>query len=134
MVNLYLRVIFIFVAQEPKPFLIYLKIIIDGRKTIRSVISNCIPWKRIKAENVESCPVTLPKNIIKDGEVFEVTRVNMTGPLFLRNKTKIWICLFTYCAVYQRVYLELITSLSTGSFLQALRRFISRSGRPSSLC
>ena len=37
--------------------------------------------------------------------------------------------LFT-CAVYRAVHLELILSLSTNSFLQGLRRFIARRGRP----
>lgn len=40
-----------------------------------------------------------------------------------------WICLFT-CAVYRAVRIEVVSSLSTDSFVQALRRFCSRQGRP----
>ncbi|GFX68150.1 integrase catalytic domain-containing protein [Trichonephila clavipes] len=39
-----------------------------------------------------------------------------------------WIVLFT-CAVFRAVHLELITSLSTTDFIQAMRRFIARRGR-----
>jgi len=34
------------------------------------------------------------------------------------------------CAVYRAIHLELVASLSTDDFLQALRRFIARRGRP----
>lgn len=40
------------------------------------------------------------------------------------------IVLFT-CAVFRAVHLELVTALSTDAFLQTLRRFIARRGRPS---
>lgn len=54
----------------------------------------------------------------------------MAGSLFLKNGQKTWICLFT-CAVYRAIHLELVKSLSTEGFLEALRRFIARRGRPS---
>ncbi|GBM67650.1 hypothetical protein AVEN_226020-1 [Araneus ventricosus] len=37
------------------------------------------------------------------------------------------------CAVYRAVHLELVSSLSTESFMQALRRFWARRGRGSTL-
>ncbi|GFY51423.1 integrase catalytic domain-containing protein [Trichonephila inaurata madagascariensis] len=55
--------------------------------------------------------------------------VDLTGPLYLKDKRKGWVVLFT-CAVFRAVHFELITSLSTAAFLQSLRRFISRRGRP----
>jgi len=50
--------------------------------------------------------------------------------MFLKDKQKAWFVVFT-CSVYRAVHLELITSLSTEAFLQGLRRFIPRRGRPS---
>ncbi|GBM76251.1 hypothetical protein AVEN_105431-1 [Araneus ventricosus] len=58
-----------------------------------------------------------------------MTGVDLAGPLFLRNGSKVWIVLFT-CAVYRAVHLELLASLTSDSFLMAFRRFIARRGRP----
>ncbi|GFX32487.1 integrase catalytic domain-containing protein [Trichonephila clavipes] len=55
--------------------------------------------------------------------------VDLGGPLHLKDKRKGWVVLFT-CAVFRAAHFELITSLSTAAFLQSLRRFISRRGRP----
>jgi len=58
--------------------------------------------------------------------------VDLAGPLFLKDGSKVWIVLFT-CAVYRAVHLELVKSLSTEAFLYSLRRFISRRGRPNTI-
>ncbi|GFT48824.1 integrase catalytic domain-containing protein [Trichonephila clavipes] len=51
---------------------------------------------------------------------------------FLKENKKCWIVLFT-CVIYRAVHLELITSLSTDSFILAFRRFIARRGRPTTI-
>ena len=43
-----------------------------------------------------------------------------------------WVVLFT-CAVYRCVHLEVTSTLSTEGFVRALRRFVSRRGRPSTV-
>ncbi|XP_071648478.1 uncharacterized protein [Temnothorax longispinosus] len=58
--------------------------------------------------------------------------MDYASPLFLKDGTKAWICLFT-CAVYRAIHFELVTSLSTDSFMEAFRRFIARRGRPSTV-
>ncbi|GBM41892.1 hypothetical protein AVEN_13614-1 [Araneus ventricosus] len=85
--------------------------------------------KRYKAKplTVESCP--LPEDRVSDTVAFEVTGVDLAGPLFLKGGLKVWIELFT-CAVYGAVHLELVASLTTDSYLMAFRRFIARRGRP----
>ena len=64
---------------------------------------------------------------------FCVTGVDLFGPFNLkygRNKsTKAWGALFT-CATTRAIQLEVVESLSTESFLQALRRFVSHHGWP----
>ncbi|GFX05535.1 integrase catalytic domain-containing protein [Trichonephila clavipes] len=73
----------------------------------------------------------LPEDRVRKHRFFEITGVDLCGPTFLRDRveTKSWIVLFT-CAVFRAVHMELVTSLSTESFILALRRFISRRGRP----
>lgn len=71
----------------------------------------------------------LPPDRIRDAIAFEVTGIDMAGPVFLKDNQKAWICLFT-CAIYRAVHLDLVTSLSTSGFLQVFRRFVARRGRP----
>lgn len=89
--------------------------ILKSRKTIRKVLKNCIKCRRFdsKPPTVEHAP--LPEDRVKDSFVFEVTGIDLAGPLFLKNGSKTWIVLFT-CAVYRAIHLELVMSLSTDYF------------------
>ncbi|GFX89294.1 integrase catalytic domain-containing protein [Trichonephila clavipes] len=81
-------------------------------------------------------PIILPNEhpvvhlmIVRKHEELMHAGVDLAGPLHLKDRRKGWVVLFT-CAVFRAVHFELITSLSTAAFLQSLRRFISRRGRP----
>ncbi|KAJ8916388.1 hypothetical protein NQ315_014598 [Exocentrus adspersus] len=102
--------------------------ILDGRRAVKDVISKCVICKRHNTApfSVETPP--LPLDRVKDAVPFEVTGVDYTGPLYLRSGEKVLVGLFT-CAIYRAVHLELTTSLSTQSFMQVLRRFVTRRGR-----
>ena len=102
--------------------------ILNGRKTVTAVLSKCITCKRFNSKNLESSPISLPENRVKDAAVFQIIGIDMAGPLFLKSNQKCWVVLFT-CAIYRAVHLELVTSASTEAFLMALRRFVSRRGR-----
>lgn len=106
--------------------------LLNGRRTIRSVIKHCVVCNRFNSKNLSAKTPPLPMDRVRDAAVFEVTGVDFAGPLYLKTGEKAWICLFT-CAVYRAVHLELTTSLSTSSFLQALRRFVARRGRPNTV-
>lgn len=103
--------------------------ILGGRKTIRSVTAKCMKCKRQDAKSFQTSSPPLPVERVRDAAAFEVTGVDLAGPLYLKNGKKCWICLFT-CGVIRAVHLELLTSLATEDFLQALKRFIARRGRP----
>ncbi|XP_050298616.1 uncharacterized protein LOC126737669 isoform X2 [Anthonomus grandis grandis] len=75
------------------------------------------------------CKIATLTYRVRDAIAFEITGVDFAGPLFIKSGEKVWICLFT-CAVYRAVHLELCSSLSVVCFIQALRRFIARRGRP----
>ncbi|GFT35519.1 integrase catalytic domain-containing protein [Trichonephila clavipes] len=106
--------------------------IIKSRKTIRQVVRSCITCKRFSARPLETVSIPLPEDRVRDAAIFEVCGVDLCGPLFLKENKKCWIVLFT-CAIYRAVHLELITSLSTDSFILAFRRFIARRGRPTTI-
>ncbi|KAJ0177792.1 hypothetical protein K1T71_006665 [Dendrolimus kikuchii] len=103
--------------------------ILGIRRLVKAIVSRCIICKRYKAKHYVVPEPPLPADRIKNTAPFEVTGIDLAGPLFLRSNQKCWIVLFT-CAVYRAVHLELTESLSTNSFLMTLRRFIARRGRP----
>ena len=77
-------------------------------------------------------PPPLIKDRIQETEPFNVTGVDFTGALYVREKggeSKAYICLFT-CAVTRAVHLEIVTDLTVEEFLQAFRRFSSRKSLP----
>lgn len=104
--------------------------ILRCRKSIRQVTLRCVRCRRFAVNSVQPEAPALPEDRIRDAAPFEVTGVDLAGPLHLRDGRKCWIVLYT-CAVYRAVHLELLTSLSSEAFLQTLRRFIARRGRPS---
>lgn len=103
--------------------------ILSSRRMVQSVVRGCVICRRFSAKRLESIPIPLPVNRVRDAAAFEVTGVDLAGPLFLAGGEKSWVVLFT-CAVYRALHLELVKSLTTDSFLEALRRFIARRGRP----
>ena len=72
-------------------------------------------------------PTSLPKTL------FSVTGIDFTGALCKRepngNEDKAYISLIM-CATTRAVHLEVVTSMSADTFLQAFRRFISRKSLP----
>lgn len=104
--------------------------ILCGRRTVKSVIRSCIICKRYAAKNNKPPTAPPPADRVQDSNVFQVIGVDFAGPVILRDNSKSWICLFT-CAVYRAVHLELVTSLSTETFLLAFHRFVARRGKPS---
>lgn len=103
-----------------------------GRRAIREVLKGCVICKRFEAKNEEPVPGLLPRDRVRDARIFEVVGIDYAGPLFLKNGAKVWVCLFT-CAIYRAVHLELASSLSTATFIHALRRFVARHGRPTTI-
>ncbi|GFU45596.1 integrase catalytic domain-containing protein [Trichonephila clavipes] len=106
--------------------------IIKARKTIRNCIRKCVKCQRFNAKKCDVTPGILPKDCLRDAATFEIVGVDLEGPLYLKHDPKAYIVLYTW-AVYRAIHLELITSLTTEAFLQSLRRFISRRGRPTAI-
>lgn len=102
--------------------------ILNIRRLAKKIVARCVVCKRDKCKHYEVPEAPLPAGRVEASAVFQVTGIDLAGPLYLRNQEKCWIVLFT-CATYRAVHLELVDSLSTNSFLMALRRFIARRGR-----
>ncbi|GIY09698.1 uncharacterized protein CDAR_266781 [Caerostris darwini] len=102
--------------------------IVKGKTTARNVIKEYLTCKRQKVKHLEVPFLPLPKDRTEVTAVFQVSGVDLAGPVLTKSKRKVWIVLFT-CAVLRAVHLELIPSLGTNDFIQAMRRFIARRGR-----
>ena len=65
-------------------------------------------------------------------KVINSCRVNFAGPLkYLKKKKEAKAYIIVYaCSLSRALYLEVTTSLETTEFLQSLKRFIARRGRP----
>ena len=106
--------------------------ILASRRAVRSIIKHCVVCRRYSEKTADVPPASLPLNRVRDASVFKVVGVDYAGSLYLKDGEKAWICLFK-CAVYRAIHLELVTSLSTTAFLESLRRFIARRGRPTTI-
>ena len=111
--------------------------IIKGRSAVcRSVISSCFPCKRRGAVRGEQLMADLPKERLMSGEPpFTYVGLDYFGPLYVRQRrssVKRYGCLFT-CLVVIAVHIEVIHSLDTDSFINAVRRFINLRGSPSTI-
>ena len=107
-----------------------------GRQVVRKLISRCVICRRLGGtpfKHPESPP--LPSFRVKEKNPFEVTGVDFTGALYIKetidtDDNKVYICLFT-CAVTRNIHLELVRDLSAESFINCFRRFCSRKSLPS---
>lgn len=102
--------------------------IIGLRRLVKKVVRECIKCRRFQSQHFSPPTAPLPVDRIRRGAAFDVTGIDLAGPLYLRSGEKVWIVIFT-CATYRAVHLELVNSLTTEAFIYALRRFIARRGR-----
>lgn len=107
---------------------------LDRKQTVRGIIRKCIPCFKAKPRCENPMMGNLPSHRLSPSPPFSFCGVDFAGPFNIkdgktRNKKiiKSYICVFI-CLSTKAVHIELATELSTQCFLNALRRFISRSG------
>ena len=109
--------------------------IVKGRSLVRSTIHRCVVCKRFEGTPYRGPPPPpLPTFRVQEEPPFTYTGVDFAGPLYVRTTgssetSKTWICLFT-CCVVRAVHLEIVTDMSTKTFIQCLKLFAARRGMP----
>lgn len=107
-----------------------------GRNLARKVVYNCVQCFKTNPKNTEQIMGALPATRLSPSPPFFNCGVDYAGPFYIKDKKsrgcktiKCYICLFV-CFATKAVHLELVGNLTTEMFLAALKRFISRRGKP----
>lgn len=109
---------------------------IGGRTLARKMTKECITCFKFNPTPYVYPMASLPDSRIKTSFPFEITGVEYAGPFFILNKPgrgskliKCYLAVFV-CFCTKAVHLEVISDLTTSSFLACLKRFTSRRGLP----
>lgn len=112
---------------------------INGRNLSKKVVHECVTCTRIKGKTLTTLMGNLPKQRVSATYPFYRCGVDYAGPMLIINRkgrgaktVKVYICLFV-CFITRAIHLELVSDLSTDSYLLSLKRFISRRGKPSEI-
>ena len=113
--------------------------ILGGHRAIRSIVRSCVICRRRAPKTRPQMMGQLPPERITPDVVFEHVGLDFAGPLYLKRGSirkptilKSYVCVFVSMSV-KAVHLELVSDLSTESFIACLRRFVARRGKPSSI-
>ena len=107
--------------------------IVIGSVTVRRMIGNCVVCKKRNASVGQQLMADLLLGCLQANELpFSHVGIDYFGSFLVkqgRSQVKRYGCIFT-CLSMPAVHKEVAHSLATDSFLQALRRFIFRRGKP----
>ena len=104
------------------------------RRLTKRVTRSCHGCKRFRVQAYPDPPTAnLPTERTTGSTPFKVIGVDYAGPIRYLSKTKkerkAIVALYS-CSLVRAVYLDLLPDQSTTEFLQSLKRFIARKGRP----
>jgi hypothetical protein len=107
---------------------------ISGRNTVRKIIHRCVKCFKANPKGLTQKMGDLPVDRLQPARPFIKTGIDYAGPIYLKTGTsrskqrvKAYIALFI-CFTTKAIHIELVGDLTTESFLNALKRFISRRG------
>ena len=104
--------------------------LINASSIVASLISSCVKCQRLRGAVQEQRMSDLPEDRLESTPPFTYCAVDYFGPFVVkegRKELKRYGVLFT-CMASRAIHLEISNTLETDSFINALRRFISRRG------
>lgn len=109
---------------------------LNGRNLSRKTVHNCVTCCRFSGRITQPIMGNLPEQRLHADYPFINTAVDYAGPVMILNRKgrgshliKAYICIFV-CLAIRAVHIELVTDLSSETFISALNRFIARRGKP----
>lgn len=109
--------------------------IIGVKRLVSSVIHRCVSCRRLRGTFCSPKMADLPADRLSPGPPFSFVGVDTFGPWNIvvpktrghKVNRKRWAIMFT-CLVSRAVHIEVVEEMSSSSFINALRRFISMRG------
>ena len=109
--------------------------IIGGKRLVNSVIHHCVKCRKLRGQQVQQRMADLPIQRLTPAPPFTFVGVDVFGPWQIITRrtrggaacNKRWAVIFT-CLTVRAIHIELIESLDTSSFINALRRFLAIRG------
>ena len=104
--------------------------IVNGSSLIGHHISKCVTCRKLRASPQQQVMAELPTDRFEQVPPFTFSAVDYFGPFYIkegRKEMKRYGVLFT-CMASRAIHLEIATSLTTDSFLNAYHRFVCRRG------
>lgn len=110
---------------------------LDGKNQCKFIIRRCVTCTRVKPLALHPIMSDLPRERLSISYPFYNVGVDFAGPILIREKkyrntkmVKSYLCMFV-CLTTHAVHIELATDLTKNCFINLLKRFISRRGKPS---
>ena len=104
--------------------------IINMNSLVGQHISKCVTCRKIRSSPQVQKMADLPADRVQETEPFVYSAVDLFGPFFIVDRCKVlkrYGVLFT-CMASRAVHLEVVNALTTDSFINSLRRFMSIRG------
>lgn len=112
---------------------------INGRNLTRKIVHECVTCFKAKPIPSGQLLGDLPHERVTRNYAFDCTGIDFCGPFLIRYKNqrkgtyhKMYVCIFV-CLVTRAIHLEIVSDLTTESFLATLKRFFARRGKSSKL-
>lgn len=110
--------------------------IVNGLRLVKNIIHKCLTCFRFKADTAKQLMGSLPADRVTASRPFQKVGMDFAGPFSVKQSrargvliTKGYIALYV-CFVTKALHLELVSDLSTDTFLASFKRFIARRNVP----
>ena len=109
--------------------------ILGGKRLVSSIIDKCVKCKRLRGQRQMQKMADLPAERLTPAPPFSYVGLDVFGPWQVCARrtrggfanAKRWAVLFT-CMTTRAIHIEVIESMDTSSFINALRRFLALRG------
>ncbi|XP_058811209.1 uncharacterized protein LOC131676099 [Topomyia yanbarensis] len=109
-----------------------------GQDLLRRVVHSCVTCDKAKPKIIEQLMGQRPPERVNRADPFQYVGVDFAGPVYLKPATlkgapiKAYVAVFV-CLAVKAAHRELVSDLTSATFIAALRRFIARRGLPSTI-
>ncbi|XP_048002533.1 uncharacterized protein LOC125239093 isoform X1 [Leguminivora glycinivorella] len=110
--------------------------IVNGLRLVKKFVNKCLTCFRLKGVTAKQLMGSLPAGRVNIDRAFAKVGIDFAGPILIKQSrvrsvitTKGYIAVYV-CFVTKAVHLELVSDLTTDTFLASFKRFIARRNVP----